>query len=98
MDVTKLGSYMGLWQLMAAANALNVKIISIYPPKGQSCGRILDRTVVPLSVSQEQKQTYQRSIVILWTSTRNDMVDEFWMANHVEPMLPLSEPFDISIE
>ncbi|GFR64727.1 hypothetical protein ElyMa_000185100 [Elysia marginata] len=47
MDVCKLGTYMGLWQMMAAATALNVKVLSVYPPKGQSCGQLLNRTVVP---------------------------------------------------
>ncbi|GFO33618.1 hypothetical protein PoB_006012300 [Plakobranchus ocellatus] len=88
---------MGLWQLMAAATCLNVRIMSVYPPMGQSCGRFLDRVIEPLSTVQQSNSnsTSKCMIIILWTSTRDDMPEEYWVANHVESMIPLSEPIDI---
>ncbi|GFR78923.1 hypothetical protein ElyMa_002276700 [Elysia marginata] len=82
---------MGLWQLMAAATALNVTIVSVYPQKGSSCGRFLNRTISPVP-DVSPASAAKRTIVILWTSTQSDMADEHWVPNHLEPMIPLAEP------
>ncbi|GFN81950.1 hypothetical protein PoB_000845600 [Plakobranchus ocellatus] len=95
LDVCKLETYMKLWQLVAAATCLNVRIMSVYPPKRQSCGRFLDRVIEPLPAVQQSNSNSKCTIIILWASTRDDMSEEYWVANHVEPIIQLSEPIDI---
>ena len=49
MSLTKMGSYMGIWQLFAAANVLAHPIRSIFPLRGgEQFRRNFDRLCLPI--------------------------------------------------
>ena len=81
------GSFMGLWQLFAAAFILRLPLQSLFPDKGwdlyrQFCTRLISPpNVVGLSTFR-----------ILWSSVRFDMSDEHWVPNHFVPLMAISRP------
>lgn len=96
LHMCKKSTYMGKWQLMAAANALNISIFSVYPSQGPP----------------EYKQAYNTAIhpftgatpyllPILWCATKdhnNRMPDNYWTANHVVPLMGETEPILLTLE
>jgi hypothetical protein len=84
-EVLKPGVFMGGWQLFALASVLNCVIFSAYPKLGNpDYRRDLHRFIWP----RENDNTVWRTPVILWSSNRKDMVEEYWIANHVSLVLP----------
>ena len=77
--------YLSVWHLHAAAQVLNIPIVSLYPDnKGQESLRsLLDRTFKPFGFSSLDDENF----TILWTSAREDMASDYWLANHVVPMV-----------
>ena len=86
MQIRQNGMTMGLWQLAAAANVLGAPICSVYPDKGWAVHRNLNnRTLRPLNPQQHGCVVY-----IMWTSTRDDVIETHWTANHFVPLLHIS--------
>ena len=84
-QIRRLGVYMGMWQLLAASNILESAIVSVYPKKGSlKLQKCFGRGLVPRNTS------YDKPVFVSWTSSRMDMNEEFWVANHVVPLLPFS--------
>lgn len=82
LKITKPKTYMGIWQLFALASVLKMPIFSMYPNKGNPVVRKhLHRIVLPRE-RQRDDIAY-----IMWSSTRNDMIDQAWIPNHFVPVL-----------
>ncbi|GFR64822.1 vertnin [Elysia marginata] len=57
LAVKSLGTFMGLWQLMAAANVFCAPIASVYPQKGIECHRdLLNRVIAPIKKSYKSNK------------------------------------------
>ena len=92
LDVKSLGTFMGVWQLMAAANVFGAKITSVYPQKGIPCHRRLFNRVL-----EPRVESSSPSIIILCSSSR-DLPDSYWTANHVVLMLPICHTVSVEVE
>ncbi|GFN76732.1 vertnin [Plakobranchus ocellatus] len=80
----KLWQYLGIWQFMAAANALNCCIISLYPQKGpKEFQALFGRAMLPYDIEDGQKILYD-----MWSSSR-PMRDEHWVANHIVSLVKM---------
>lgn len=90
LDITKMCTFMGMWQLMAACNVFNMPLMSVYPSLGlKSHVSLLNRTLFPHGWKRNgQRPSY--SLNLFWSSTRTDMAPEYWTANHVVPLMPIS--------
>ena len=84
LKITRLGSFMGMWQLCALASVLGKKLVSVHPKKGNlNIRKDLHRTIEPrISSSNPNDCAY-----IMWTSARRDMSKGHWQANHFVPLL-----------
>ncbi|GFS08364.1 hypothetical protein ElyMa_006593400 [Elysia marginata] len=84
-SIVKPSSFIGLWQMAAAASVVQRPVVSVHPNKGWSTFRSLNNpTLMP------QQQQAPDPFFIMWTTTRGDeMVDDNWCANHFVPLLPL---------
>ena len=65
LEVKSLGTFMGFWQLMAAANVFGAKVTSVYPDKGIPCHKRLFSRVLEPRVERSSS-----SIIIFWSSSR----------------------------
>lgn len=64
----------------------HLPLYSVYPELGNPIVRQhLHRT-------QPRLQSLQTTVHIMWTSTRNDMLDKNWVPNHFVPLLPIAPP------
>ena len=80
MGLTRNGSYMGIWQLFAAANVLGHPVRSVFPLRGsESFRRDFNRMCLP--ADGRQKKT--KSITLMWTPTV-----ENGPVHHFVPLLP----------
>ena len=87
IEATKLNSFMGIWQLFALSSVLKCSIRSVYPQQGNLIPRLhLDRLILPREVESTS------CVTIMWTSTRKDMSEKNWTANHFVPILPVALP------
>ena len=80
MSLTKKGSYMGMWQLFAAANVLAHPIRSIFPLRGSAqFQRNFNRMCMPIDGRHRRK----KPLTIMWTpSVANGPI------HHFVPLLP----------
>ena len=75
---------MGIWQLFGLVSVLGKKICSVYPQLGNPVVRNdLNRIIMP------REMRFGEQVYIMWTSTREDMVNRHWVPNHVVPVLPI---------
>ncbi|GFS26645.1 (S)-beta-bisabolene synthase [Elysia marginata] len=75
---------LGLWQMSAFASVTGCKIVSVYPSLGPPQYRkLFDQCLKP------RVQRRADVLTLMWTSDRQDMKPEYWVANHVVPLLPL---------
>ncbi|XP_071122434.1 uncharacterized protein [Mytilus edulis] len=89
LDITKINSFMGIWQLFAIASVLNSRVISVYPQLGSPVVRKdLNRLIMPRNINHED------TIKIMWSSTRQDLTMQHWIPNHFVPLLPLLGDID----
>lgn len=89
LEISRACSFMGMWQVMAAANVFQAPVLSVYPSLIESkepdfYKLFFDRTIMPRNPITTQ------TLVILWSSTRDDVSIEHWAANHVVPLMPLT--------
>lgn len=95
LSICKLSSFMGLWQFMAAANAVQRPIMSIYPQKGPvCCWSTFNTTFYPCNATGNNTNV----IVLMWSSCRTDMTEDYWVANHIVPLLPLTTPMVVEVQ
>ncbi|WAR11089.1 hypothetical protein MAR_036165 [Mya arenaria] len=93
MSVVKDVSYMGIWQLFCSASVAGVKILSVYPDLGDRLPKLLlHRTIMP-----QVFRTYQSEILIMWTSTREDLHPDGhnWIPNHFVLLMPQTEDSEL---
>lgn len=96
LNVCKTSVYMGMWQLMAAANALNVNLLSLYPRLGPS--HYHSFYTRPLKARQTCSS---HAFALFWTSTlehESVMPQDYWTANHIVPLLPEENPTVVDID
>ena len=75
---------MGIWQLFALSSSINANVQSIYPQLGDHLPQItLHRKIIPRG-----DQNVLDSCVIMWSSTRHDMLNRNWIPNHFVPIIP----------
>ena len=85
-DTLKLSSYFGLWGVMALASVLGVRIFSVYPQLGPKTTREkLHRWIYP------RETRNPGPAFIMWTSHRENMLKEHWVANHFTILLPITQ-------
>ena len=85
MSLLKLNTYMGIWQVMALCSVLGCKLYSVYPDLGPGlCRTTLIRLILP-------REERCHTVLIMWTSNREDMVPSNWIPNHFVPLLPLKQ-------
>ena len=85
-SVLTRGTPMSMWQILAMSSVLEVPLFSVYPQMGSNAVRNdLHRLVLPRQTSDAIKPVFY----IMWTSKREDMRDEYWVANHFVPLLPV---------
>ena len=86
LKVCKNSEYMGMWQLMAAAQVFKTPILSVYPSLGpEACRKFYNCTVFPT-----QSRLSQSLCVIFWSATElheERLPKEYWTANHVVPLV-----------
>ena len=84
LAVAQNGTYMGLWQVSAAANVVGRPVCSVYPQKGWHTYQVLNkRTVLPFFAPYQEVEP----VFLMWTSTRLDQSDENWTSNHFVPLM-----------
>ena len=99
MKISKQKTYMGIWQIFALASVLKRPVFSAYPCLGNPTVRAdLHRLVLPrldpnISTTSaldahDDKEVHQTPLVVMWTSTRNDMTNQNWVPNHFVPAVP----------
>ncbi|XP_070207423.1 uncharacterized protein [Littorina saxatilis] len=94
LNVCQPGETFNMWGIYAAANILNRPICSVYPDKGEVIKRKLaTKKILPTGSDANTPPCY-----IMWTSNRTDMTDDWWVANHFVPLLPLHPTVEPSIE
>lgn len=78
-------SFMGMWQLFAAAEVTGCPIRTVYPNLGWSTNRALhNRLIMPLDATSDRPHLH-----LMWSSDRDDQVKEHWVGNHLLPLLPV---------
>ncbi|GFO44592.1 (S)-beta-bisabolene synthase [Plakobranchus ocellatus] len=94
MNIRRSGAYMGLWQLMAAANVLHCDLFSVYPPLGPEVYRnFFSRTV------RAREKLFSHTLPLFWSATERhteDMPADYWTANHVVPLMTISGPIEVT--
>ena len=73
------------FHLHAAANILRLPIVAIYPDRGPARLRNLMKRAFMPDVLPDDCQT----LYVMWYSTRNDMNDEYWIPNHMVPLVKI---------
>ena len=77
------GQCLGLWQMSALPNVLGCTLHSLYPDIREPVNRLYHNRMFLPRVNNNPAMT------VLWSSTRDDMNEEFWVANHVSLAIPL---------
>ena len=87
LQIMKRNTFMGIWQLAAAAaNVLASPISSVDPQMGwEIVQQMNNRTLTPVN------PTSRTPVHILWTSNRADMLPGHCTSNHFVPMLPMTD-------
>ena len=87
MEITKVNTYMGLWQLAQASSALNVPIQSVYPTGGDPIMRLdFNRIFFPI---EYDSKTGDDPLVIRWTSAAKGSVPA-----HFVPLLKKRQKYE----
>lgn len=98
MEILKLSTYMGIWEICALATVMNTPIASVYPNKGSKTVRLdLHRVIPPLPKENLKDTPVNDTMFLMWTTTRSDMVERNWIPNHFVPLLPAESSQNISI-
>ena len=85
MKITNAGKFMGMFQVFALSSVLKNKIFSVYPLLGSpQVRKDLHRLILP---RETHSQTQDFPLVVMWTSTRCDMLNRNWLPNHFVPAL-----------
>ncbi|KAK3786023.1 hypothetical protein RRG08_023445 [Elysia crispata] len=87
---------MGIWQIAAASNVLSCNILSVYPEKGASSYRqFFTRKITP------RGQAVEPTVALMWSATKEHslrMSGENWTANHVVPLMGLTQFCQLDID
>lgn len=85
-DTLKSNESMGIFQMFALATILHQPIYSIYPSIGSlPVHTYMNRLILPAETMSTLTPCF-----IMWSSTRDDIPDEYWAANHFVNCVPLS--------
>ena len=85
-DTLKSNESMGIFQMFALATILHQPIYSIYP----SIGSLPVHTYMNRLIMPAETMSTLTPCFIMWSSTRDDIPDENWAANHFVNCVPLS--------
>ena len=89
LKVSNSGEYMGMWQLMAAANVFGCQIFSVYPDKADAIyKKFYTRTLNPRVARSDH------TVVLFWSATEEHderMPEDNWTAYHIVPLLGLTQ-------
>ena len=87
---------MGIWQVFALSNVLQLPVFSVYPHLGNTFVRTnLHRLILPRVCAEEN--AIKVPLVIMWTTTRCDMNVTHWVPNQSEPALPNAPQLETDI-
>jgi hypothetical protein len=82
--ICSLNTPCGSLHMFPAANVLSATIVSVYPRLGGEENQdVFNKHFKPADQSNQVQ-------AIMWTSNRQDMRDDYWVANHVVPLLPVA--------
>ena len=96
LKIVKNGAYMGIWQVLALSNVLQLPVFSVYPHLGNTIIRTdLHRLILPRVCAEENAM--KAPLVIMWTTTRCDMNVTHWVPNQFEPALPNAPQLETDI-
>ena len=88
MSIAKPTNYMGMWQMYGLASVLKMNIFSCYPKQGNpNIREDLHKLIKPRMARSLPIAT--SSAIIMWSSTRSDMLEKHWVPNHFLPILPV---------
>lgn len=94
LSVIQRNVYMGIWQMFALSSVLGVEVISVYPELGD----MVPRQLLNIVISPNLYKSHQSELMIMWSTTREDMSDKNWIPNHFVPLLPQTSQEDSSID
>lgn len=83
LSITKLGSYMGAWQVAALASVLGRPVYSVYPLYAAEVCRYLHRVFYP----HDKTCGDVVPLEILWTNTQH-LEPQEWLPNHFVLLIP----------
>lgn len=94
MNICKINTYMGIWQIHGLASVIKRPVFSVYPNLGHiNVRRDLNRIVTPRNMTDENINS--SPVHIMWSSTRMDMTTQHWVPNHFVPLLPMMPAVDV---
>ena len=79
LSVVQSNTLMGIWQLFTLSSSINANVQSIYLQLGDH---------LPQITLHRGDQNVLDSCVIMWSSTRHDMLNINWIPNHFVPVIP----------
>jgi hypothetical protein len=87
LKLSKIKSFMGIWEICALSTVLQRPVFSVYPQLGYPCVRVdLHRLVLPRPLSSTCGPS-KEPLMIMWTSNRHDMTKSNWLPNHFVPVI-----------
>ena len=87
IKLTRIRSFMGIWEICALATVLQRPVFSVYPQLGNPGVRAdLHRLVLPRPFSNTFVPC-KEPLMIMWTSNRHDMTKSNWVPNHFVPVI-----------
>ena len=97
-QISKQGSYMGMWQIHALAIVFKCKVCSIYPKVGGfMVWRHLNRWVCPW-MSAPNEPPPVSPLAIMWSSTLGkQQTPDQWQVNHFVVCVPCWYPFHMHV-
>lgn len=93
MKISKPKVYMGIWQVCAVSSILKSPVFSVHPRLGNPFVRFdLHRLILPRPQNalgcHDNVATPNNPLVIMWTTTRQDMTKGHWVGNHFVVAVP----------
>ena len=93
-EIARPGTFMGIWQLFGLASVQLMKVQSVYPNKGNPTVRKHLHRVLSPRIDEFPSQV----ATVMWTTTCEDIPDEYWSPNHFVLMLRDEKDSDAHVE
>ena len=93
-QISKPGSYMGMWQIHALASVFKCKVCSIYPKVGGfKVRRHLSRGVCPWTSALNEPSPVSPQAIMWSSALGKQQTPDQWQVNHFVVCVPLWYPF-----